>query len=151
MPHLWEIIRDYGLPALLAPAMSLSDFENIPQWITLSDLLVFWLICRIAACIGMGVIALWIGQKTGNPLTACFLSAVSFCLPCLLAMSGMENGIEWLGFFPLFHAVSLCAVQGVSDSGLPYSYSWVVWLLLFLDVAGVWAAAESLLLAYDGP
>ena len=151
LPHLWEIIRDYGLPALLAPAMSLSDFENIPQWITLSDLLVFWLICRIAACIGMGVIALWIGQKTGNPLTACFLSAVSFCLPCLLAMSGMENGIEWLGFFPLFHAVSLCAVQGVSDSGLPYSYSWVVWLLLFLDVAGVWAAAESLLLAYDGP
>lgn len=151
LPHLWEIIRDYGLPAILAPAVSISDFENIPPWITLSDLLVFWLICRIAACMGMGMIVLWIGQKTGNPLTACFLSAISFCLPCLLAMSGMDNGIEWLGFFPMFHAVALCAVQGVSENGLPYSYSWVVWLLFFLNLACVWVVAESLLLAYHEP
>ena len=33
-----------------------------------------------------------------------------FFLPALLSLSGMKNGIEWLGFYPLFHAAALIAV-----------------------------------------
>lgn len=149
LPHLGQILRDYGLPALLAPALSISDFENVPQWVTLSDLLVFWLLCRMAACMGMGAVALWLGQKTGNPLTAALLSAVMFCLPGLLALAGMGNGIEWLGFFPLFHALSLCGVQGMPAEGAPYSLAWAVWLSLLFAAAGICAAAADLVLDYE--
>ena len=34
LPHLWQILRDYGLPALLAPAMSISELEAVPECIT---------------------------------------------------------------------------------------------------------------------
>ena len=43
LPHLWQVLRDYGLPSLLGPAMSISDLQAVPKFITLSDLLIFWL------------------------------------------------------------------------------------------------------------
>lgn len=144
IPHLYQILRDYGLPAMFAPAMSISDFENIPPYVTLSDLVIFWLICRFAACMEMGLISLWLGQKMGHSLTASFISATIFCLPSLLALSGMENGIEWLSFFPLFHAVSLCATQGMSVDGFPYSFAWVVWLILLITAIEIWGMSLEL-------
>ena len=30
LSHLWQILRDYGLPALLAPAMSISELQAVP-------------------------------------------------------------------------------------------------------------------------
>ena len=42
----------------------------------------------------------------------------------------MEGGIEWLGFWPLFHAAALLTTQGYSGEGLPYSYGWIALLLL---------------------
>ncbi len=149
LPHLCQVLQDYGLPAMFAPAMSISDFENIPQCFTLSDLLIFWLICRIAACMGMGIIALWLGQKMGNSLIAAFFSAIVFCLPSLLALSGMENGIEWLSFFPFFHALSLCSTQGISAKGIPYSFAWIIWLLLLFITAGIWALILDLKIDYE--
>ena len=70
------MLRDYGLPALLAPAMSISELEAVPKCITLSDLLLFWLLCRAAACLCMARLTLWLGQKLGNLLAALFVSAV---------------------------------------------------------------------------
>ena len=55
LPHLWQVLRDYGLPSLLGPAMSISDLQAVPKFITLSDLLLFWLICRFAACLCMRI------------------------------------------------------------------------------------------------
>ena len=72
LPHLWQILRDYGLPALLAPAMSISGWA-VPKCITLSDLLLFWLLCRAAACLCMARLTLWLGQKLGNLLAALFV------------------------------------------------------------------------------
>mgnify|MGYP003232121788 CR=1 FL=1 len=77
--------------------MSISELEAVPKCITLSDLLLFWLLCRAAACLCMARLTLWLGQKLGNLLAALFVSAVGYCLPALLALSGMSNGIEWLG------------------------------------------------------
>lgn len=90
LPHLWQVLRDYGLPSLLGPAMSISDLQAVPKFITLSDFLIFWLICRFAACLCMSQITLWLGQKLGNLLTALFISAVAYCLPALLSLSGMK-------------------------------------------------------------
>jgi len=150
LPHLIQILRDYGLPALTAPAMSVSEFETLPKAITLSDVLLFWLLCRVAACLCMGVISLWLGQRLGNPLPTLFLSAVAYCLPALLSLSGMENGIEWLGFYPLFHAASLLTVQGYNAAtGSPCTDLWVSLILLAAALSVTWAVVGELEQHYE--
>lgn len=142
LPHLWQILRDYGLPALLAPAMSISELQAVPKFITLSDLLIFWFICRFAACLCMSRITLWLGQKLGNLLPALFISAVAYCLPALLSLSGMKNGIEWLGFYPLFHAAALWQTQGGST----------LWVPIFLACTALllaWGIGQALMDDYD--
>lgn len=131
LPHLIQVLRDYGLPAMFAPAMSISEFESLPAIFTLSDVMLFWFLCRVAACLCMGTMTLTLGRMFGNLLPALFTSAVAYCLPALLSLSGMEGGIEWLGFWPLFHAAAFLTTQGyrVTD-GEPYNFSWIVILLL---------------------
>lgn len=126
LPHLIQVLRDYGLPALFAPAISVSEFAGLPSFLTLSDVLLFWFLCRAAACLCMGSITLWLGQRFGSLLPTLFVSAVGYCLPALLSLSGMAGGIEWLGFWPLFHAAALLGSQGST----PYSYGWVAVVLL---------------------
>ena len=142
LPHLWQILRDYGLPALLAPAMSISELQAVPKFITLSDLLIFWFICRFAACLCMSRITLWLGQKLGNLLPALFISAVAYCLPALLSLSGMKNGIEWLGFYPLFHAAALWQTQGGNTLWVPIFLACAAFLL-------AWAIGQALMDDYD--
>ena len=142
LPHLWQILRDYGLPALLAPAMSISELQAVPKCITLSDLLLFWLLCRFAACLCMSRITLWLGQKLGNLLPALFISAVAYCLPALLSLSGMKNGIEWLGFYPLFHAAALWQTQGGNTL-------WVPIFLLFVAFLLAWFIGQVLVCDYE--
>ena len=142
LPHLWQILRDYGLPTLLAPAMSISELQAVPKCITLSDLLIFWFICRFAACLCMSRITLWLGQKLGNLLPALFISAVAYCLPALLSLSGMKNGIEWLGFYPLFHAAALWQSQGGNT----------LWVPIFLACTALltaWGIGQALMDDYD--
>ena len=134
LPHLIQVLRDYGLPVLFAPAMSISEFESLPMFVTLSDVLLFWFLCRIAACLCMAVITLTLGRLFGNLLPALFVSAVGYCLPALLSLSGMEGGIEWMGFWPLFHAANFLTTQGYAgEEGLPYNYAWMI--LLFFAAA----------------
>ena len=142
LPHLWQILRDYGLPALLAPAMSISELQAVPKFVTLSDLLLFWLLCRFAACLCMSRITLWLGQKLGNLLPALFISAVAYCLPALLSLSGMKNGIEWLGFYPLFHAAALWQSQGGNTLWVPIFLACAAFLL-------AWAIGQALMDEYD--
>ena len=143
LPHLWQVLRDYSLPSLLGPAMSISDLQAVPKFITLSDLLIFWLICRFAACLCMSRITLWLGQKLGNLLTALFISAVTYCLPALLSLSGMKNGIEWLGFYPLFHAAALWQNQGYNANGESYNAMWFrfFWYAQLLPRVGDWSGS----------
>ena len=137
LPHLIQVLRDYGLPVLFAPAMSISEFESLPAFVTLSDVLLFWFVCRIAACLCMGAITLTLGRVFGNLLPALFVSAVGYCLPALLSLSGMEGGIEWLGFWPLFHAANFFTTQGYAgEEGLPYNNAWVILLLLIVVLLG---------------
>ena len=142
LPHLWQILRDYGLPALLAPAMSISELQAVPKCITLSDLLLFWLLCRLAACLCMSRITLWLGQKLGNLLPALFISAVAYCLPALLSLSDMKNGIEWLGFYPLFHAAALWQTQGGNTLWVPIFLACTAFLL-------AWGIGQALIDDYD--
>lgn len=131
LPHLIQVLRDYGLPALLAPAMSISEFESLPMFVTLSDVLLFWFLCRVAACLCMAAITLTLGHLFGNLLPALFVSAVGYCLPALLSLSGMEGGIEWLGFWPLFHAANFLTTQGYAgEEGLPYNNAWMILLIV---------------------
>lgn len=97
LPHLIQVLRDYGLPALFAPAMSISEFESLPALFTLSGVLLFWFVCRIAACLCMGCNYPHTGPCVRQPAPALFVSAVGYCLPALLSLSGMDGGIEWLG------------------------------------------------------
>ena len=150
LPHLIQVLRDYGLPALNAPAMSISELETLPSAFRLADVLLLWFACRVLACLCMGLVTLWLGQAFGNFLPALFVSAAAYCLPPLLALSGMENGIQWLGFWPLFHAAALLAVQGYrSVDGAPYSSWWVVVLLMLAATAGCAALCQLLTGRYE--
>lgn len=149
LPHLIRVLRDYGLPALMAPAVSISELGNLPACFTLSDILLFWFLCRAAACLCMGTITLWLGRAFGNLLPTLFVSAVGYCLPPLLSLSGMAGGIQWLGFWPLFHAVGLLAVQGYGSQGLPYDYSIIVLVLLAAVVAAFLGLMTNCLYAYE--
>ena len=149
LPHLWQIQRDYGLGQLRAPAMSISEFETLPKAVTLSDVLLFWFICRVIACFVMGIVTLWLGERLGSVLPTLFISAVAWCLPALLSLSGMKNGIEWLGTYPLFHSAALLGVQGYGANGEPYSFAWIVLLLLALSAALIWALSQILLSLYE--
>lgn len=149
LPHLIRVLRDYGLPALMAPAVSISELGNQPACFTLSDILLFWFLCRAAACLCMGTITLWLGRAFGNLLPTLFVSAVGYCLPPLLSLSGMAGGIQWLGFWPLFHAVGLLAVQGYGSQGLPYDYSIIVLVLLAAVVAAFLGLMTNCLYAYE--
>ena len=105
--------------------------------------------CRAAACLCMARLTLWLGQKLGNLLAALFVSAVGYCLPALLALSGMSNGIEWLGFYPLFHAAALCQTQGTNAAGAPYNLLWVPIFLAVVAAALAWAIGNDLTEAYE--
>ena len=142
LPHLIQVLRDYGLPALFAPAMSISEFESLPALFTLSDVLLFWFVCRIAACLCMGAITLTLGRVFGNLLPALFVSAVGYCLPALLSLSGMDGGIEWLGFSPLFHAAALWQTQGGNTLWVPIFLACAAFLL-------AWAIGQALMDEYD--
>ena len=145
LPHLIQVLRDYGLPALLAPAMSISEFESLPSFVTLSDVLLFGLFCRVVACLCMGAITLTLGRAFGNLLPALFVSAVGYCLPALLSLSGMEGGIEWLGFWPLFHAANFLTTQGYAgEEGLPYNNAWMILLIVAAALLVVIALAGYL-------
>ena len=150
LPHLIQVLRDYGLPALLAPAMSISEFESLPVFVTLSDVLLFWFLCRVAACLCMGAITLTLGRIFGNLLPALFVSAVGYCLPALLSLSGMEGGIEWLGFWPLFHAANFLTTQGYAgEEGLPYNYAWIILLFWGIALLGTVTLGEYLRDSYE--
>lgn len=149
LPHLWQVLRDYGLPAIFAPAYSIQEFSTVPHAFTLSDILLFWMLCRIAACLCMEIITLWLGQMFGNMLPTLFVSATCYCLPALLSLSGMENGIEWLGAYPLFHAAALLKTEGTITPDIPYSYSWAAILLLALALLLTWFLAQILIQKYE--
>ena len=145
LPHLIQVLRDYGLPALFAPAMSISEFESLPVFVTLSDVLLFWFLCRVAACLCMAAITLTLGHLFGNLLPALFVSAVGYCLPALLSLSGMDGGIEWLGFWPLFHAANFLTTQGYAgEEGLPYNNAWMILLIVAAALLVVIALAGYL-------
>lgn len=138
LPHLIQVLRDYGLPALFAPAMSISEFESLPAFVTLSDVFLFWFLCRVVACLCMATITLTLGHLFGNLLPALFVSAVGYCLPPLLSLSGMDGGIEWLGFWPLFHAVNFLTTQGYAgEEDLPYNNAWIIILIVGAALLGV--------------
>lgn len=150
LPHLIQVLRDYGLPALFGPAMSISEFESLPAFVTLSDVLLFWFLCRVVACLCMATITLTLGHLFGNLLPALFVSAVGYCLPALLSLSGMEGGIEWLGFWPLFHAANFLTTQGYAgEEGLPYNSAWMIFLILVAALLGCIALAGYLLDTYE--
>lgn len=97
----------------------------------------------------MSRITLWLGQKLGNLLPALFISAVSYCLPALLSLSGMKNGIEWLGFYPLFHAAALWQNQGYTADGERYNAMWIPIFLVCAAFFFAWAIGQALIDDYD--
>lgn len=150
-PHLWRVLRDYGLPALNAPAMSISELETVPWIFTLFDLLLFWVLCRVLACLCMGAATLWLGHQLGSALPALFVSTTVWCLPPLLALSGMDNGIEWLGTWPLFGAANLLQVQGYGSGGA-HNYWWIALAVLLAGAALlIWAIVQDLTDRYEYP
>lgn len=145
LPHLIASIRNYGLPALLAPAMSIPDWEAVSPFVSLAGMVLLWFVCRMCACLFMGAVTLWLGQLLGHALPTLCISTAAFCIPALLAASGMTNDIQWLGLWPLFSAPALLTVQGYSAvTQQPFHYGWAVLILLCCSVFFIWFIGKSL-------
>lgn len=134
LPRLIVVLRDYGLPAPLAPAMSLSDYLRLPGWLPLAGVLALAGIARLAAVLCMAAVTLWLSEALGSALSAMFLSALLFCLPPLLALSGLWQ-LRWVGMYPLFHLAELLRHPGDGVAGL---------ILLALAAAVCWLCADRL-------
>ena len=106
LPRFLVVLRDYGLSMPFAPAMSLQGYHALPAWITLSDLLVWGVLARLLACMTMMLILMTLSEFIGNTLGAIFVGSILFCLPPMLALSGL-SGLRWIGMYPLFHITEL--------------------------------------------
>ena len=127
------VLRDYGLCRPFAPAMSLADYAAIPAGVSLSDLLVFGVLARLAACLCMMLLLMALSEYMGNTLGAMFVGSIAFCLPPLLALSGL-SGLRWVGFYPLFHIAELARRADV----------WAGLGALVIALGLGWLAAEKL-------
>ena len=72
-----------------------------------------------------------------------------YSLPALLSLSGMKNGIEWLGFYPLFHAAALWQNQGYNANGESYNAMWIPIFLVCAAFFLAWAIGQALMDDYD--
>ena len=72
-----------------------------------------------------------------------------YSLPALLSLSGMKNGIEWLGFYPLFHAAALWQNQGYNANGESYNAMWIPTFLVCAAFFLAWAIGQALMDDYD--
>ena len=134
LPRLWRILRDYGLPTILAPAMSLQAYEQIPVSVTLLDLVLLWLAGRLLGCMLLVMLTLWLSDHLENSLLTLFVASVAFCLPPLLALSGMGQGVAWFGVWLLFHVTALLAYA-------PEGLAWTAPALLLAGTAILTALA----------
>ena len=116
LPRLIVVLRDYGLPAPFAPAMSLSDYLHLPGWLPLAGVLALAGLARLAAVLCMAAVTLWLSEVLGSALSAMFLSALVFCLPSMLALSGLWP-LRWVGVYPLFHLAELLRRPGDGTAG----------------------------------
>ena len=133
LPRFIIVLRDYGLCRPFAPAMSLQDYAAIPAWVSLSDLLVFAVLARLAACLCMMLLMMAFSEYVGSTLGAMFLGSIAFCLPPLLALSGL-SGLRWVGFYPLFHMAELARRADI----------WAGLGALVMALGVGWLAAEKL-------
>lgn len=134
LPRLIVVLRDYGLPAPFAPAMSLSDYLHLPGWLPLAGVLALAGLARLAAVLCMAAVTLWLSEVLGSVLSAMFLSALVFCLPPMLALSGLWP-LRWVGVYPLFHLAELLRRPGDGAAGL---------VLLGLAAAVCWLCVDRL-------
>ncbi len=135
LPRFITALHTYGLPAPGAPACSLQAFAGVPPWVPLAGLLLLSVLARVMACLAVCTVALAFSQKLGSAMGALFCAGALFCLPLLLALSGL-SGIQWFSFYPLFHAPALLA--GAGGGALLVLYGGMAALL-------TWAAAYYLL------
>lgn len=134
LPRLVVVLRDYTLPAPLAPALSLAGYGGLPGWVSLLGLLALGALARLAACLCMAGCILVFSEKLGNALSAMFVSCLVFCLPNLLALSGLW-ALRWVSVYPLFHLPELLQRGGDGAAGLG---------CLVMALAGCWLCAEYL-------
>ena len=88
-------------------------------------------------------------MRTGLRLDIVLASKYYNCLPALLSLSGMKNGIEWLGFYPLFHAAALWQNQGYNANGESYNAMWIPIFLVCAAFFLAWAIGQALIDDYD--
>ena len=80
------------------------------------------------------LILMTLSEFIGNTLGAIFVGSILFCLPPLLALSGL-SGLRWVGFYPLFHIAELARRADV----------WAGLGALVIALGLGWLAAEKLL------
>ncbi len=91
-------------------------------------------LARLAAVLCMAAATLWLSEALGRALSTMFLSALVFCLPPLLALSGLWP-LRWVGAYPLFHLAELLRRPSDGAAGL---------IVLILAAVVCWLCVDRL-------
>lgn len=134
VPHMFVALRDYGLPGLFAPAVSIWNYSRVPAWIPLIVIVMWAVIGRLAACFAMMMYLFWLSDRLGNALAAMFVGSITLCLAPMLALSGF-TALTWAGVYPLFHLAEMAQRPLDSLAGA---------LCLMLALAMCWLLKEDL-------
>ncbi len=111
LERMISVVKDYGLPAFFAPAMSMQEYSELPRWISVFTLYVISASCKLLACYICAMVTAYISCRQKSAVSVLFFSSMLTLGPVLLNMLGIK-GLRNVGLYPLMHIGALLANDG---------------------------------------
>ena len=105
------VIKDYGLPAFFAPAMSMQEYSELPVWLSVFTLYVISAGCRYLACYICALITAFFSERQKSAVSVLFYSTLVVLGPVLLNILGIR-GLKDTGLYPLMHFAAMLTDGG---------------------------------------
>ena len=111
LERMISVVKDYGLPAFFAPAMSMKEYSELPAWLSVFLLYVISACCRYLACYICALVTSYISARQKSAISVLFFSSLIMLGPVLLYILGIR-GLKNVGLYPLMHFGALLADSG---------------------------------------
>lgn len=105
VPRMIVAVRAYGLACFIAPTYSMYEYGaavELPFFFLLFLFIAARFVALLAVAYGMLALSSWLG----NTVRALFVGSAIFCLPLLLASSGLPAA-KWISVYPAFHIAAM--------------------------------------------
>lgn len=105
------VVKDYGLPAFFAPAMSMQEYSQLPVWLSVFLLCLISLTCRYLGCYICALVTAFISGRQKSAVSVLFFSSLVMLGPILLNILGLK-GLKNVGLYPVMHFAAMLADSG---------------------------------------